>query len=151
MTGVKATWSHLRSPFLIAVSSWEFTCIEMEAYWVGLQWIALMTVGHFWLWDWYWDWWLWHEEAHICSHVHNHGHILAEPGSEDSPTMAPNVWLRYFLEDLDSFQNIHGETIPAEGTGGKEVGKFIDFTCHSFMSSASKREIKKNELQTSWF
>ena len=43
---------------------------------------------------WYWDWWLWHEEAPICSHVINHGHILAEPGSEDSRTMVSHVWLR---------------------------------------------------------
>ena len=127
MIGVEATWSHSRSPFLIAVSSWECTCIKMEAYWVGLQWIALMTVGYFWLWDWYWDWWLWHEEAHICSHVHNHGHILAEPGSEDSWTRRQMSGWDIFLRIWTIFYNIHCETIPAEGTDGKEVGKIYWF------------------------
>ena len=33
---VEATWSHSRGPVSIAVISGECTCIEMEAYWVGL-------------------------------------------------------------------------------------------------------------------
>ena len=44
------------------------------------------------------------------------------------------------------------ETIPAEGTDGKEMGQnLLIFTCHSFMSSGSMREINRKKRATDIF